>query len=243
MIRPKSISISISKLADRLATAVSKSRNALLTAVLCLTVCNVSGQNKLFAIEKDTIPLFRGLAISFDIVEPAMLMLGDKGGAEGALRVNLHDQYYPVFEMGYGRADYTDEVTEMHYKTSAPYFRIGCDLNLLKKKHTGNRLYAGIRYAFTVYKVDISRKTFADPVWGWDTDFNISDESCNQHWLEVVFGLDTKIAGPLHLGWAVRYKRRIGHKDTSAGEAWYVPGFGENGDTRIGANFNVIIDI
>ncbi len=229
MIRPQSISTYISRLAISL-------------LVLCMGG-SAKAQSKLFAIEKDTIPLFRGIALSVDLVEPAMLMLGDMGGYEGALRVNLHDQYYPVFEMGYGKADHTDEVTEIHYKTAAPYFRIGCDLNILKKKHAGNRFYIGLRYAFSMFDVDISRKTFQDPVWGWDTGFSVSNESCNQHWAEVVIGLDTKVAGPIHLGWNVRYKRRISHKDTSAGEAWYVPGFGENGDSSIGANFNVIIDI
>ena len=66
---------------------------------------------------------------------------------------------------------------------------------------------------------------------------------CNQHWAEVVLGLQTKIAGPVHLGWSVRYKMRLAHKDSSAGNTWYVPGYGKYGGTRIGADFNVIIDI
>ena len=140
-------------------------------------------------------------------------------------------------------AEHDDEVTSMYYKTEAPYFRVGCDLNLLKNKHSANRLYAGVRYAFTYYKVDISRPTFQDPVWGWDTGFSVSGDQCNQHWAEVVLGLDTRLWGPLHLGWSVRYKLRLAHKDSSAGNTWYVPGYGKYGDTRIGANFNVIIDI
>ena len=35
----------------------------------------------------------------------------------------------------------------------------------------------------------------------------------------------------------------LSHSDFSAGNTWYVPGYGKYGDTRIGANFNVIIDI
>ncbi len=224
-------------------TRYSAMRSLIAIVALLSFVLTTQAQSRLFAIEKDSVPLFCGVAVSVDLVEPAMYALGDKGGIEGAVRVNLHNQYYPVIEVGYGKADYHDEVTEMRYKTSAPYFRIGCDLNLLKKKHTGNRLYAGLRYAFTSFKADIERKTFNDPVWGWQTDFAVHGESCNQHWFEIVFGLDTKIAGPIHLGWNIRYKRRLSHKDTSAGPAWYIPGFGTNGDTRIGANFNVIIDI
>ena len=67
---------------------------------------------------------------------------------------------------------------------------------------------------------------------------------CNYHWIEAVVGVDAKIYGPLHLGWSLRYKRRIAHKEEGDfGNTWYVPGFGIFGDTRLGGTFNVIIDI
>ena len=34
-----------------------------------------------------------------------------------------------------GKADHTDDGTNVRYKTSAPYGRIGIDFNLLKNKH------------------------------------------------------------------------------------------------------------
>jgi hypothetical protein len=37
-------------------------------------------QLKMFRIEKDSIPLFRGFSVSFDLVSPAMLILTDHGG-------------------------------------------------------------------------------------------------------------------------------------------------------------------
>lgn len=200
-------------------------------------------QGKLFALVKDSIPLFRGFSVSIDIAGPMAKAMSDHGEYEAALRINLHDQYFPIVELGYGEADHNDEVTQLSYSTKAPYFRIGCDLNLLKNKHAPNRIYGGIRYAFTSYKVDMSRPTIEDPIWGTPTSFEITGESCNQHWAELVFGIDAKIFGPLHLGWNVRYKRRLSHKDCSAGNTWYIPGYGKYGDTRLGANFNVIIDI
>ena len=213
------------------------------TIILMMAVGHVGGHARLFSIERDSVPLFNGFSVSFDIAGPVIRALGDYGEMEGALRLNLHDQSFPVVEVGYGSAEHDDEVTGLYYKTQAPYFRIGCDLNLLKNKHAPNRLYGGIRYAFTSYKVDMRSQAFADPVWGWDTGFEIYGEKCSQHWLELVIGLDAKIWGPLHAGWSVRYKRRISHNDPSMGNTWYVPGYGKYGDTRIGANFNVIIDI
>ena len=113
----------------------------------------------------------------------------------------------------------------------------------MKQKHGPYRLYAGLRYAFTKYKVDLTRDNFPDPVWLWDTGFGVKDEQCSYHWLEIALGADATIWGPLHLGWSVRYKRRIAHKDGVLGRTWYVPGYGVDGDTRLGGTFNVIIDI
>ncbi len=199
---------------------------------------------KFFSFQKDSIPVFRGFALSFDLVGAGMMAFADCGQYEGALRINLHDEWFPIIEAGLGRANHDDDVTHVHYRTSAPYIRLGIDKNLLKDKHGANRLYGGFRYAFTSYKVDISRPNFPDPVWLWDTGFDVQSAPCNQHWLEAVVGVDAKIFGPLHLGWSLRYKRRIAHKEKGGfGNTWYVPGFGNFGDTRLGGTFNVIIDI
>lgn len=212
--------------------------------VVLMTGSSAYAQNNKITNSADTMPLLKGMQISVDIAGPIIMQLSDYGEYEAALRLNLKNKYFPIFELGYGMAEHlNDEVTGISYETSAPYFRIGCDLNLLKNKNSENHFYGGIRYAFTTYKVDMSRNEMQDPVWGNMASFNIEGESCNQHWIEVVFGIDSKIWGPLHLGWNVRYKRRIAHKDSSAGNTWYIPGFGKYGDTRLGANFNVTIDI
>ena len=89
----------------------------------------------------------------------------------------------------------------------------------------------------------MARDNLTDPVWKWEAGFGVKDEPCNYHWIEVALGADATIWGPLHLGWSVRYKRRIAHNDGAIGRTWYVPGYGIDGDTRLGGTFNVIIDI
>ena len=66
---------------------------------------------------------------------------------------------------------------------------------------------------------------------------------CSIHWFEVVFGIDAKTFGRLHLGWHVRYKRRLSHKEGDIGQSWYVPGFGVNDQNYVVLSFNAIIDI
>ena len=224
----------------RTSTCISRLVASLL---LLITAQSLSAQ-KIFRMEKDSIPFFRGFAVSFDLIGPAKLALGDYGEYEGALRINLHDQWFPIFEMGLGRANHKkDEVTELSYKTSAPYFRVGLDWNIMKKKHEPYRIYAGWRYAFTSYKCDIIHEGLEDPVWKTKTPFGVEGMSCYQHWLEGVFGIDATIFGPFHLGWNLRYKRRLFHKEGDIGTSWYVPGFGLNDSDNITGNFNVIIDI
>lgn len=218
-------------------------RLALILIIYHLSLITSPAQGFL-KLERDTIPFFRGFAVSADLVGLAQMQLGDHGQYEGALRLNLHDQYFPVIELGIGRANHqNDEVTEITYKTSAPYFRIGLDVNIMKNKHTPNRIYAGVRYGYTKYKVNITRQPFEDPVWKWNTSYDIVDEPCSQHWAEILFGVDAKIFGPLHLGWTARYRNRLSYDNGRIGTTWYVPGYGIQDTSTLGATFNVIVDI
>lgn len=191
----------------------------------------------------DTLPLLRGVAVSVDAVGPAQLFFGDYGQYEAALRVNLKDKYFPIIEVGLGKADARDEATNLQYKTSAPYARVGLDFNLLKNKHDDYRLYGGFRIAYTTYKFEFSSPDVADPVWGGVTDFYGQDIKANYLWGEAVLGVDAKIWGPVRLGWSVRYKRRFHHDDGTAGNTWYVPGYGKQGNMRLGGTFNIIFEL
>ena len=104
--------------------------------------------------------------MSYDLLGTGQLLLSDYGQYEAALRINLKDRYFPIIELGIGKADAEDESTRITYKTQAPYGRIGIDFNMLKNKHDIYRLYAGGRYAYTSYKFDISSPGVIDPNYG-----------------------------------------------------------------------------
>lgn len=193
--------------------------------------------------ERDTVALFRGFSVSVDAVGPVMMAVSDYGQYEAALHLNLRDRYFPVVEVGYGKADHTEENTQMSYKTSAPFFRAGVDFNVLKNKHDIYRLYVGARYAFTSYKYDLASPGVEDPVWGGVTPYEVKGAKCNYHWLEAALGIDVKLVGPLHLGWSLRYKQKLTADEGKLGKSWYVPGFGKTGTTAFGALFNISLDI
>jgi hypothetical protein len=191
----------------------------------------------------DSTAFFKGFAVSADLVGPLMLAVGDNGQYEAALRINLKNKFFPIFELGYGKADHSDDVTRITYRTKAPYAKIGLDMNMLKQKHDDYRLFAGIRYAYTKFTYDFDHPGMTDPTWGEEAHFGAKDISSYYHWAEIVFGVDAKIWGPFHLGWSGRYRKRLAYGKSDLGNTWYVPGYGKTGSTRLGGTFNVIIDI
>lgn len=194
-------------------------------------------------IKNDSVPLFNGIAVSVDLVGPMQMVFGDYGQYEAALRINLKDRYFPIVELGIGKADHNDDATDITYKTNAPYAKIGVDFNLLKNKHDIYRLFAGARYAFTSFKYDLSHPGMTDPVWGGMAPYEGYGIKCSYQWLEIVIGVDAKMWGPVHLGWSVRYRSRLSHNDGTMGNTWYVPGFGKAGSSSLGGTFNIAIDI
>ena len=219
------------------------SRLLAISLLLIATLSATAQQQKRIVAEPDTIPLFRGVAVSADLAGIAQLALSDYGQYEAALRVNLRDKYFPVIELGMGKADANDVATNLTYKSTAPYGRIGMDFNVMKNKHDINRVYVGGRYAFSSFDFDVSSPGIPDPVWGDVVEYAHEGNKATWHWMEFVAGIDAKIWKMVRLGWSVRYKRRLSNKDPEIGKPWYVPGYGKEGGSRIGASFNLIFEL
>lgn len=191
----------------------------------------------------DSVPFLKGFAVSLDLVGPILRVAGDYGQLEAAFRMNLRDHYFPIVEAGLGSAKHDDVVTQISYKSTAPYFRLGMDYNLMKDKHDIYRIYGGGRYAFTYFSYDVSHPGLTDPIWNDIAPYGANDVKCNYHWLELSIGVDAKLWGPFHMGWSVRYRRRLFYDSGSLGNVWYVPGYGKSGKTRLGGTFNIGIDL
>lgn len=216
-------------------------------AAIIIVNCNLSivnnacAQKRIVEQPKDTVPLLCGVQVSYNLAGTVMKMASDYGEYEGAVKVSLKNKFFPTFEMGYGMSEHDrDEITTIHAKSSAPYFRLGCDYNIAKNKQDIYRILLGVRYAFSKFDFEVDAEP-TDPVWGNKTSYSIK-ENCNYHWTEVLFGVDAKIWGPLHLGWSIRYKLKLSSKEGSSGDLWYIPGFGKQGNS-IGGTFNVGLEL
>ena len=190
----------------------------------------------------DSIPFFRGVQLLVDLVGPIQKAVSAYGQYEAGVRINLKDKYFPVLEVGYGKADHTDDGSQTTYRTSAPYGKIGVDFNIMKNRHDDNRVYLGVRYACTYFKCDIEHAPVTDPVWGGEVPYSEQGVKANCHWMEALAGIDAKIFGPWRLGWTVRYRRRLSYDSGAMGNVWYVPGYGKQGSSRISGTFNIIYE-
>ncbi len=157
---------------------------AVISALLAFAALSTSAQGlKPQTEHADTTRFFRGLQVMVDAVGPIQLAVSDYGQYEAALRINLKDKYFPIFELGYGKANHEDDpVTHVVYKTSAPYGKVGMDFNILKNKHDIYRVYVGARYAYTSFKYDAANPTLTDPVWQDPADIEINNASATCHW-------------------------------------------------------------
>lgn len=194
--------------------------------------------------EKPKIPFFQGFTLSADVVGVAQYFLSDYGSVEAALRLNLKNTFFPIVEMGLADCDITDENTSIRYKTRAPYARVGIDFNMLKNKLQDNRLYVGARYGISNYKFDISGPAIKDPFWGGSEPFSYRDISATSHWAEAVLGVQVKMWGHFHMGWAIRYRHEISSTKNKYAKPYYIPGYGTTAEGgALGITYSLIFDL
>lgn len=188
-------------------------------------------------------PLFAGVSVGFDLCGAVMAVATPYGQYEGMARVNMRGKYFPTAEIGMGVSDHTNDNTQLHYKVAAPYFKVGIDYNFAKNPRSGNRIYAGLRYAFSTYKYDVDGPALKDDAYGTEQPFAFHGLRGTNHWAEALFGLEARVWGILHLGWSIRYRLRLSNKESAIGSAWYVPGYGKNDSHALGGTFHLIFDL
>ncbi len=188
----------------------------------------------------------RGINISTDLFGYAYSILDNYSSGEVAITVNLGDKYYPVFEAGYGSTDFTDETFGIHYKSAAPYYRIGFNYNFTNKRGKSPRssyIYGLARFGWTNAKYDVKTPSMFDPTWGGEVALDLTDVKGFYSWAEMGVGVNVKIWKNLHMGWSIRYKVRLNQTTRHNSNMWYVPGFGNSRHTTFGGTYNIIYHI
>ncbi len=225
-----------------------KKRRISISIIVLLTIISLWGLPAAAIAQEKTSPLpeqplFQGAYVGLDVFGLAGKAFGsDFLSSEASLEVNLKNKYFPVIEIGYGSTDTTDDETDIHFKTSAPYFRIGAGYNVFHKKpHLPGQFIVGLRYGYSTFSYDVEAPDMTDPVWGETTiPFSYQGVKSNASWLELVVGLKANVYKNLYLGLSARYRSKLSVKKEENSEPWYIPGFGKNKSSNIGITYSII---
>ena len=181
-------------------------------------------------------------------------MLGsDFLSSEVSVEIDIKRRFLPIVEIGYGSTD-TWDVKGIHYKSAAPYFRVGMNYNTMyKKKDKNNMFYVGLRYAISSMNYDVSAVGVTDPIfegetnpliedwiWGETLPYDREGLKATIHWLEIVAGVRVQVFKSLYMGWALRMKYRQKNDISEYGNPWYVPGFGTYNSSKMGVTYSII---
>ena len=198
-------------------------------------------------------PLYNGISVSVDLWGPGSKLFGsDFFSSEVAIDVNLKNRFFPIVELGYGNTD-TWSDKGIHYKTGAPYFRIGMDYNALYNKKHGHMILVGLRYAATSFKYDVEALGINDPeyggslgnpnlvdgIWGNSLPFNYKGMKGSMQWAEFCVGIRAHVWKDLYMGWAFRFKFRMSSSVAEHGDPWYVPGYGKYNGNTTGVTYTI----
>lgn len=197
-------------------------------------------------------PLFNGLEVGVDLWGPGSALLGsDNLSAEVQTTLNMKNRFFPTVEIGYGKSDsWSDE--GIHYKTGAPYFRLGMDYNVFYKKKYLHKLLVGVRYGISNFKYDVTSLNIEDPIYGESFNPNIEDDIWGgtvlfnhsgmkgvMQWFELCGSIRAHIWHDLYMGWSIRYRFRLSSSSGLYGAPSYVPGFGTYGSHTIGIIYTI----
>ena len=170
--------------------------------------------------------VYQGMTLKLDILTPALTAGLSKGKLqqyEVAMNWRLKDRFYPTFEMGYAGGQ-TQKGDSLKYNAHGGYFRVGCDINPLKKHpDSPHAMLIGIRVGTGIQ--------------GKKTD-------C---WGEIVAGCQVEIAKvkntAFYMGWMGRLKilftrEKEGLMANEMGPI-YIPGYGNRNNIGWGISYHL----
>ena len=170
--------------------------------------------------------VYQGISAKVDIGNAALTSALSKGAIqqyEGAVSVNLLKQFYPVMEVGYMRA--SDQAAGGAYFGQGAFTRLGLDINPLRKNRNSDYfLTVGVRAGMALQAYEQFNIDLHDPYWG-TPHANMRDKARFDSWGEIIAGVQVKVAGGFHMGWAIRlhflFTGTMGKY-----QPYYIPGYG-----------------
>ena len=201
------------------------------TFVLCLLAIISYGQaepeRKLKPKRTDNYIRMKGIRVGMDVTRPFQdsWTKGNRYGSEFSFDMEIWPNLFPVFETGYDvmkvKTDYVD------YSGNGTYSRIGMDYNFLQAENKNDKdlLFFGLRYGFTLARQQVDHYS-VDSYWG-PINGRFGSQNYFAHWGEFLVGIKGEIFRNFYMGWTVRGKVKMHHKDLGIPPVFFIPGFGK----------------
>ena len=162
------------------------------------------------------------IRIGADIINPIKTFAStDFSGWEASADVELKN-YYPIVEMGSWSRDVSLENGQ--YTNSGNFWRLGVDVNFLKKDPVKNMLFFGIRYGRSSYDEKLKYTINTDEFEPQDKV--LENRGFHSGWAEITTGLRVKIAGGFWMGYTGRLKFAPGIHESQRLQTYDIPGYG-----------------
>lgn len=196
--------------------------------------------------------IYQGTNIKLDLGATALTLGTTKANLqhyEIAVNCRLKNRFYPTLEVGYAgslpatsNAPMRGIITlgdSIAYRGQGGFFRVGCDLNPLKKNpESPHALLIGVRLGTSIQSAQHTLLT---------TQYSPLNTITADCWGEIVAGCQVEVCKGFTMGWMGRFKclftRQAEGVPANEYKAIYIPGFGKRDniawglDYYIGVNF------
>ena len=238
-----------------------------------LTVSPLNGKTLDGKGNNDQCPsIYQGTLLKLDVGASAVVIGMTRGQIqhyEMAVNVRLKNRFYPTLELGYAgttRAPVTYNDT-ISYQGQGGFFRVGCDLNPLKKHpESPHALIVGIRFGTAVQDYAQSTVVGETGILNPNTDMRVATSGVRGDcWGEIVAGCQVEVAKgkkprangqrpmAFYMGWMFRFKilftrsltaqmkKTVGEDvvDISPYMPMYIPGYGVRDNIGWGIGYHL----
>ncbi len=182
--------------------------------------------------------IYNGTMIKLDIASPVITAASHKWKMqhyELAVNVRLAKRFYPTFELGYAGGS-TTQGDSIQYNGQGGFFRVGCDINPLKKHpESPHALLVGVRLGTAVQGARQGEPDTPQPFR--------TKADC---WGEIVAGCQVEIVQvnntSFYMGWMARFKCLFTRQDgltVADMNPVFIPGYGKRDIVSWGASYHL----
>ncbi|MDE7160260.1 MAG: hypothetical protein K2O24_05400 [Muribaculaceae bacterium] len=206
----------------------------------------------LFLAELDTVknvrsgpvyPAVSGMSVGVNFFDAILKLFGQTYSSfDVHADITLFNWLMPVVEAGVGFASSSPDNGAFHIKVHpSPYVKIGFNYNFLYKSNPDYQFWLGLRAGMANSRYDVWGITQSCDYYVEGGPTAYDGLRCTSWYGDVLAGLRVRIAGPVSLGWSLRYHFNFSRaRKGMACPPWFVPGYGHN---PLGATFSVYFDL